>query len=135
MAAVVISCSVNSVTFFILLNAQSLEYLLVIGDINCYAFVHQVSISTEVSVVLKSIGLAVLLVSFAGVSSARQPQPHFFCQPDTQFGQHDNACGVSTGGPPPAAPEIDPASAMAGFTLLLGSLAVFRGRRARNSAV
>jgi hypothetical protein len=40
-------------------------------------------------------------------------------------------------GPPPhfpiAAPEIDPASAFAGLTLLAGGLAVLRGRRSRKS--
>ena len=32
------------------------------------------------------------------------------------------------------APEIDPASAMAGLTLLVGGLAVLRGRRVKISA-
>jgi hypothetical protein len=42
-------------------------------------------------------------------------------------------------GPPPPppwtvrAPEIDPASALAGLTLLAGGLAVLRGRRGRKS--
>jgi hypothetical protein len=42
-------------------------------------------------------------------------------------------------GPPPppprtvSAPEIDPASALAGLTLLAGGLAVMRGRRGRKS--
>jgi hypothetical protein len=31
------------------------------------------------------------------------------------------------------APEIDPSSAMAGLTLMLGGLAVMRGRRVKNS--
>jgi hypothetical protein len=31
-----------------------------------------------------------------------------------------------------SAPEIDPASAMAGLTMLAGSLAVIRGRRSKN---
>ena len=44
--------------------------------------------------------------------------------------------GGPPGGPSPgpgtmAAPEIDPSSAMAGFTLLAGGLAVLRGRRRR----
>jgi len=52
----------------------------------------------------------------------------------------------AVGGPPPfwgppgfrpprpvAAPEIDPASAMAGLTLLAGGLAVLRRRRGRKS--
>jgi hypothetical protein len=36
--------------------------------------------------------------------------------------------------PPMRAPEIDPASAMSGLTLLLGGLAVARGRRAKQAA-
>ena len=36
--------------------------------------------------------------------------------------------------PPMPAPEIDPASAMSGLTLLLGGLAVARGRRAKQAA-
>jgi hypothetical protein len=42
---------------------------------------------------------------------------------------------ASHGWPPPwcfKAPEIDPASAMAGLTMLAGSLAVIRGRRTKN---
>jgi len=33
--------------------------------------------------------------------------------------------------PPMVAPEIDPATALSGFTMLAGGLAVIRGRRAR----
>jgi hypothetical protein len=112
---------------------SSLEYLLAIGDIAARLPCIKSQFLPRLFVVLKSISLAVLLVSFAGLSSARQNDHPLFCQPDSRFGQHDNSCGVTTGGSPPAAPEIDPASAVAGFTLLLGSLAVFRGRRASRS--
>jgi len=77
--------------------------------------------------VVKKIGLVVLLISFASVASAR-PFSHLLCQPDFRQGQHTNSCGVV--GEPTSTPEIDPASAMAGLTLLLGGLAVLRGRRA-----
>jgi hypothetical protein len=43
--------------------------------------------------------------------------------------------GDPSHGPPSwcfKAPEIDPASAMAGLTMLAGSLAVIRGRRSKN---
>jgi hypothetical protein len=44
-----------------------------------------------------------------------------------------SASAVEQDGPPPpnvvGAPEIDPASAISGMTLLLGGLAVIRGRR------
>jgi hypothetical protein len=39
-----------------------------------------------------------------------------------------NSTGVTTS-PPPSAPEIDPASAASGLMLLLGGIAVLRGRR------
>jgi hypothetical protein len=42
------------------------------------------------------------------------------------------ACLTAACGPPSlSAPEIDPASAMAGLTLLLGGIAVMRGRKKR----
>jgi hypothetical protein len=46
-----------------------------------------------------------------------------------------SAALASHGGPPSwcfKAPEIDPGSAMAGLTMLAGSLAVIRGRRSKN---
>jgi hypothetical protein len=63
----------------------------------------------------------VLLMAVAGSVLAGGPPPHF-------------------GPPPPSwpwpfrAPEIDPASAFAGLTMLAGTLAVIRGRRAKNKA-
>jgi hypothetical protein len=87
----------------------------------------------EVTVVRK-IGLAILLMTLTGVSSATgnggsnggcpsnmHPQqiwfiPITFCVPNRS---------PST----VQAPEIDPASAMAGLTMLAGGLAVLRGRR------
>jgi hypothetical protein len=41
---------------------------------------------------------------------------------------------VTVSSPTVAAPEIDPASAMSAFTLLLGGLAVMRGRRSERSS-
>jgi hypothetical protein len=41
-----------------------------------------------------------------------------------------SVCGVASASVVASAPEIDPASAMSGLTLLLGGLAVIRGRRA-----
>ncbi len=52
------------------------------------------------------IGAAVLFLATAGIAAAYTPVT------------------------PVAAPEIDPASAVSGLTLLLGGLAVYRGRRA-----
>lgn len=79
---------------------------------------------------LKKIGLTVLLAALSGVASAGDS-----CKPIDIFGFEFNPCPPSTGhGSNPApAPEIDPASAMAGLTLALGGLTVLRGRRTKNS--
>jgi LPXTG-motif cell wall-anchored protein len=57
--------------------------------------------------VIQKISLALALVAMAGVASAAQVIV--------------------------PAPEIDPASAMAGLTMLAGGLAVLRGRRRKNT--
>jgi LPXTG-motif cell wall-anchored protein len=57
----------------------------------------------------KVLGAAVLLIGLVGVASASEG----WWRPTT------------------SAPEIDPASAMAGLTMLLGGLAVLRGRRSK----
>jgi hypothetical protein len=41
-------------------------------------------------------------------------------------------CGGSGGSGPAAAPEVDPGSAMTALTLVLGALAVARGRRSQS---
>ncbi len=59
----------------------------------------------------------------------------------TSGGTHDDKQGNVNTGPgviyvpshPVAAPEVDPATAFAGLTLLAGALAVTRGRKARRS--
>jgi hypothetical protein len=68
--------------------------------------------------VLRIIGIAVLLVSaggvaFAGDSKGNDWQPSWW---------HHK---------PVSAPEIDPASAISGLSLLVGGLAVVRGRRGK----
>ena len=74
---------------------------------------------------VKKIGLAVMLVAMAGIASAGGSSPsnctniewlQFLCQAGPNRGTVK-------------APEIDPASAMAGLTMLAGGLAVLRGRR------
>jgi hypothetical protein len=67
---------------------------------------------------------ATLIISFGCVTAA-QAQPT--CPPLVQWlGWCSNP---GHGGKPVKAPEIDPASAMGGLTLLVGGLAVLRGRR------
>jgi hypothetical protein len=78
--------------------------------------------------VVRKISLALVLMALAGVASAK--------------GNHSDKCGhflwltfcpPAENPPPVKAPEIDPASAMAGLTMLAGGLAVLRGRRRINS--
>ena len=77
--------------------------------------------------VLRTISLALVLMAVAGVASAGEEGSdkcwHFlwftYCPPI----EHPS---------PVKAPEIDPASAMAGLTMLAGGLAVLRGRRRIN---
>jgi hypothetical protein len=83
---------------------------------------------TEDFTVVRKISLALVLMTMAGVASAKGgPDKCFqflfwtFCPPV----DHDP--------PTVKAPEIDPASAMAGLTMLAGGLAVLRGRRRINS--
>jgi hypothetical protein len=81
----------------------------------------------EENVLIKTIGLAVLLASFASVSSASPaangPISKLICRIDPKLDKGQFCT---------AAPEIDPASAIAGLTLLLGGLTVLRGRRTKN---
>jgi hypothetical protein len=75
---------------------------------------------------VRQICLAALLVTMAGVASAGDKCEHFFgfewCMPD-----------FDPKPPTVRAPEIDPASAMTGLTMLAGGLAVLRGRRRKQS--
>jgi len=75
--------------------------------------------------VIRKIGLALVLTTVAGVASAgdggtRQCFQLLPWLPPICFFEPSS---------PVQAPEIDPASAMAGLTMLAGGLAVLRGRR------
>jgi hypothetical protein len=72
--------------------------------------------------VVRKISLALALMTMAGVASARDSDP---CLHLLWF----DFCPPSQKPEPVKAPEIDPSSAMAGLTLMLGGLAVLRGRR------
>jgi hypothetical protein len=80
--------------------------------------------------VVRNIGLALALMTMAGVASARDSDSNKcvhilwfdFCpQSEKHEPKHESL----------KAPEIDPSSAMAGMTLMLGGLAVLRGRRSK----
>jgi hypothetical protein len=66
----------------------------------------------------KTVGLAILLFGMASLASAGvdQDKTPVWCPPPPKQMK---------------APEIDPASAMAGLTMLTGGLAVLRGRRSK----
>ena len=70
----------------------------------------------------KSILLAIVLTSFASVASAGKVTT-LLCKIDPKIDKGSRCVN---------APEIDPASAMAGLTLLVGGLTVFRGRRSKS---
>ena len=72
---------------------------------------------------VRKISLALVLMAMAGVASASGSKPACF-----QF-LWFTYCPKPTNPSPVKAPEIDPASAMAGLTMLAGGLAVLRGRR------
>ena len=82
--------------------------------------------------VIQRISLALVLMAMAGVASAADHTDqcwHYlrftYCPNDRDRDGDDR--------PSVKAPEIDPASAMAGLTMLAGGLAVLRGRRRINS--
>ncbi|MGH8206839.1 MAG: hypothetical protein ACRETK_08685 [Steroidobacteraceae bacterium] len=75
--------------------------------------------------------IAVLALSLMGATAAQamtHPPGTWWLKHhhdnDGQYRHHNDRLGAPT-----RAPEIDPASALAGLTLLMGGLAVIRGRR------
>ena len=72
-------------------------------------------------VIAKAIGILALSTGLASGAFAFTPSAHI----GVQLTPHIAAAGVTS------APEIDPASAISGMTLLLGGLAMVRGRRAK----
>ncbi len=80
---------------------------------------------------VRKIGLGLLLATVATAASATET-----CKIEYLLGFIPiEVCTPSNGSKPVAAPEIDPASAMAGLTLMAGGLAVLRSRRRRNTEV
>ncbi len=74
----------------------------------------------------RKISLALVLMAMAGVASASGTSDQCFHILWFTF------CPPTDHPSPVKAPEIDPASAMAGLTMLAGGLAVLRGRRRIN---
>jgi hypothetical protein len=77
---------------------------------------------------VRKIALAILLSTVASIASATPP--NITCTTHWFLGIIPYEVCTSTPPPKPvAAPEIDAASAAAGLTLMIGALAVLRGRR------
>jgi hypothetical protein len=80
---------------------------------------------------VRKLALAIILTTAAGIASAKGPgattcSTHWFLG----FIPYE-VCTTSPQPNPVAAPEIDAASAVAGLTLMIGGLAVLRGRRSK----
>jgi len=79
---------------------------------------------------VRQIALGILLASVAVAASAvPAPPTGYKCSKESFWFLNWENCGKP--GKPAAAPEIDPASAMAGLTLMAGGLLVLRGRRSK----
>jgi hypothetical protein len=79
---------------------------------------------------VRQISLAIVLMAMAGVASAKGGNSDKCWQIIPWL---PPICWDQDPKKPLQAPEIDPASAMAGLTMLAGGLAVLRGRRRINS--
>jgi hypothetical protein len=85
---------------------------------------------------IRTLGLAIALTMVAGAASADgnfRPRDNDFLRAPEYAPVSNNEVGLhTTAGATGAvsAPEIDPASGVAGVMLMLGTLAVLRGRRA-----
>jgi hypothetical protein len=91
-------------------------------------YFHAPSLQLEDQTVFRKVSLALALMTLAGMASASSAGSGGKCFNVLWF----NFCSPSSP-PAVAAPEIDPASAMAGLTMLAGGLAVLRGRRGKGS--
>jgi hypothetical protein len=79
---------------------------------------------------VRKLALTILLTTAAGIASAKDPgatcTTHWFLGLIPY-----EVCKTAPQPNPIAAPEIDGASAVAGLTLMIGGLAVMRGRRSK----
>jgi hypothetical protein len=80
---------------------------------------------------IRKLALAVVLTTAAGIASATPPGVtctlHYFLG----IFPYEVCTSTPPTKPVVAAPEIDAASAVAGLTLMIGGLAVLRGRRSK----
>ena len=79
---------------------------------------------------LRKLALAIVLTTAAGIASATPPG--VTCTIHYWLGIFPyEVCTTTPPAHPVRAPEIDAASAVAGLTLMIGGLAVLRGRRSK----
>jgi hypothetical protein len=79
---------------------------------------------------IRKLALAIVLTTAAGIASATTTPPGVTCTTHYFLGFIPyEVCTNNPNPKPVAAPEIDAASAVAGLTLMIGGLAVLRGRR------
>jgi hypothetical protein len=79
---------------------------------------------------VRKLALAIVLTTAAGIASASPPG--ITCTTHYLFGIFPyEVCTATPPSNPVRAPEIDAASAVAGLTLMIGGLAVLRGRRSK----
>jgi len=69
---------------------------------------------------------AVLIISLGGITAANATVSSSSCG---FIAELLGLCKPGPSGPPARAPEIDPAGALSGLSLLVGGLAVVRGRK------
>jgi hypothetical protein len=84
---------------------------------------------------VRKIALGILLTVVAGAASARTSSGGLSCKTEYFWGIFRyESCTIEKKNPAPvAAPEINAASAVAGLTLMIGGLAVLRGRRSKGA--
>jgi hypothetical protein len=81
---------------------------------------------------VRKIALGILLASVAGAASAIPSPGGYVCTKESFWFWTWENCEKRPG-KTVAAPEIDPASAVGGLTLMVGGLLVLRGRRSKNA--
>ena len=130
MATLVDFACANPFNILFLKRDSTLQFdntVLLVGDGHVSIFSAQFRLKIEDFTVIRKISLALVMMTMAGAASASNSQGGSQCLqilwfPPVCFGPSAPPSSVQ-------APEIDPASAMAGLTMLAGGLAVLRGRR------
>jgi hypothetical protein len=82
-------------------------------------------------VMVRKLALAIVLTTAAGIASATVSSPGVSCTTHWFLGIFPYEVCTAPSSKPVGAPEIDAASAAAGLTLMIGGLAVLRGRRSK----